>query len=160
MSASAVLQLKNFKPQNSAPVTDKKVHLLKTKAGLPFYAGLGDLCTGLLLLFFPIYLLACLGIAVHPEQVFYIRFIGSFVCGVGICYALEYCICLRHGNANGLLPLFRLTALLRLVVAGFILFFLISTPLPVGWMLVAAYDGSVALFQIYLILVGMRHAVC
>lgn len=113
-----------------------------------FIAGLCDAGTGLLLVGFPDYTLSRLmGLAVVPQRPF-IRFIGVFVLSVGITYFWTLFRYPLHDH-GGLVWLtqWKITALIRTLVALFVVWQVGAHTIDFRWMTVALTDGVFAAIQ-------------
>ncbi len=106
-----------------------------------------DASTGLLLVAAPGWVLATLGIDGVPEaSLIFLRWIGVFVGSVGLSYAL-----VRRGDREGE-TVWRITALVRTLVAVFVTASIAAGALVPSWVGVAATDALVAGVQF----VGLR----
>jgi hypothetical protein len=114
-------------------------------------AGACDLSTGLLLIATPFTVLGLMGVAATPEASasgVYLRYIGTFVAAVGASYL--YPFLLRDG-ARRLPTVLEVTALVRGAVALFVATAVATRSLAPAWLLVAAVDGGLGVFQIWLL---------
>lgn len=113
-----------------------------------FIAGLCDTSTGVLLVGFPDYTLSGLiGLTVVPQRPF-IRFIGIFVLSVGITYF--WCLVRYPINAIGSvvwMTQWKITALIRTLVAVFVLWQVSAHTIDFRWIAVALTDGLFAAIQ-------------
>jgi hypothetical protein len=111
-------------------------------------AGGGDAATGLLLLSMPVFVLSLLGIA-EPgaDAVVFLRFAGVFVGCVGLTYLYPWRWRGVHRERR-LLVAVEVTAGFRLAVALFLGIAVSLRMMAAGWLLVAGYDGAVALVQL------------
>lgn len=118
-------------------------------------AGLCDTSTGVLLVGFPDYTLSGLiGITVLPQRPF-IRFIGVFVLSVGITYFWSLIRYPLHNNGAAVWTTqWKITALIRSLVALFILWQVGAHTLEYRWLAVALTDGIFAAVQI----IGLEQA--
>lgn len=113
-------------------------------------AGVGDLATGLALIASPGLVLALLGIPEPAGAAVYLRFVGAFVAGVGAAYlypALPW-VARRPGR---LATVAEVTALVRAGIALFLLVAVVSGELAAAWLVVAAFDGGLALAQAWML---------
>jgi hypothetical protein len=117
-----------------------------------YAAGLCDTCTGLLLVFVPGWTLRLMRIGVAPQPIEFASFIGIFVLGVGLTY-LWFPITLQRPAAP-IHSQWRITALVRTLVAIFLLSEVFSGKMEFGWIVVALSDGTLALIQWFGLLRG------
>jgi len=120
---------------------------MKTKnftISLSLCFGSMDSITGLLLIFVPSVVLKMLGIE-EPENAYFVflSWMGVFILGVG----LSYFFALRNPSDGRLI--WKITALIRLLVAAFIGWKVMTNDLEMRWLLVASSDAMVAAFQCY-----------
>jgi hypothetical protein len=117
-----------------------KKHLLN---GWSVCVGFMDAITGILLIFVPELVLKVLGIAdpEHSSWVF-LSWMGVFVSGVGLSYVWGL------GNATQGRLVWKFTAMIRLMVAGFISWKIGIGELQPAWLLVALSDAFVAVIQL------------
>lgn len=116
-------------------------------------AGVGamDACTGLLLLFAPTLTLRLMGLqAIGAEARIFLSWMGAFVFGVGASYFLA----LRVRSAEEGEMIWKMTALVRAVIAMFVIAQVTRATLEPLWLSVAATDAFVALVQ----LVGLKRS--
>jgi hypothetical protein len=110
-------------------------------------AGAMDALTGLLLILCPSLVLRLLGIPpLTPETTTFLAWVGVFVASVGLSYGWS----LRGGTAAE--TVWGFTAMIRLAVAAFLSWQILSRNLPPAWATVAISDALVATIQI----VGLR----
>lgn len=115
---------------------------LKLLQSWSFAVGAMDALTGVLLLLSPGLVLRMLGIApVGDESTVFLRWIGVFVMGVGLSYALV----LRGRSAGETVWAF--TGIVRFLVCVFLLGQVATRHLEPAWMLVALSDGLVGAIQ-------------
>ena len=101
-----------------------------------------DAITGLLLVQSPKLVLKSLGIALpSADALVFVSWVGAFVAGVGLCYAMALGE-RRRGKA-----VWQITALLRTVVAVFLISRLAAHTLVSAWWVVALTDLVVAVVQ-------------
>lgn len=106
--------------------------------------GAMDALTGLGLMFVPAWVLSCLRIDVPSEEaVVFLRWIGAFVCAVGLSYGLALCGRRGWGEASWIM-----TALARLMVATFLAVQILHGTLASAWGIVALSDALVAFVQL------------
>jgi len=116
-------------------------------------AGVGamDACTGLLLLFVPTLTLRLMGLqAIGAEAQIFLSWMGAFVFGVGASYFLA----LRVRSPEEGEMIWKMTALVRAVIAMFVIAQVSRGTLEPLWLSVAATDAFVALVQ----LVGLKRS--
>jgi hypothetical protein len=109
-------------------------------------AGVGamDALTGLGLMFVPVWVLACLRIeAPSAEAIVFLRWIGAFVCAVGLSYGLALFGRKGWGEASWIM-----TSLARLMVALFLTVQMLRGELEPAWSVVALSDAAVAFVQL------------
>jgi hypothetical protein len=113
-----------------------------------YLAGLCDTVTGLLLIAAPAWTLGLMGLTIIPQPVAFVRYIGVFVLSVGISYpwaALGWPLS-THAHI-GWTTQWKLTALIRTLVALFIVWQVATAALESKWISVAFSDGTFALIQ-------------
>ena len=125
----------------------------KYRLGLTIYqyaAGLCDMSTGLLLVFAPAWTLHLMGISVPPQPIEFTSFIGVFVFSVGLTY---FWVALIWPLSAASIPTWQtqwlITALIRILVALFLLSEIASGRMEPRWIVVALSDGVLALIQWY-----------
>jgi hypothetical protein len=108
-----------------------------------------DAVTGILLIFFPLLVLQLLGIAApSADAVVFLRWIGVFVCGVGLSYGLALGHRFRGETVWGF------TALIRSLVAVFLLVQIVMGSVVPAWGLVGISDAFVAVVQVVILRLG------
>jgi hypothetical protein len=110
-------------------------------------AGVGamDACTGLLLLFVPTLTLRLMGLqAIGAEARIFLSWMGAFVFGVGASYFFA----LRGRSPEEGEMIWKMTALVRAVIACFVVTKVVQGALEPLWLSVAATDAFVALVQL------------
>jgi hypothetical protein len=108
-----------------------------------------DAVTGILLMFFPLHVLQMLGIAApSADAVVFLRWIGVFVCGVGLSYGLSL------GRRSRGETVWVFTALIRSLVAVFVLIQIMLDSLVPAWGLVGISDAFVAVVQVVILRLG------
>lgn len=111
--------------------------------------GAMDAMTGLLLVFFPGQVLKLLGIVLpSADALVFLSWVGVFVCGVGLSYGLAL------GRRSQGEAVWMFTALIRSMVAVFLLIQILSASLVPAWGLVAFSDAAVALVQVVILRLG------
>jgi hypothetical protein len=108
-----------------------------------------DSITGLLLIFVPSLVLKLLGIT-RPEDSswVFLSWMGVFITGVG----LSYIWAMRKAAEAEIV--WKITAMIRLMVAGFISWKVGTSELQFAWLLVAASDAFVAVVQLQVLRLG------
>ena len=113
-----------------------------------YLAGLCDACTGILLIAAPVLTLRLIGLTVIPQPIAFIRYIGVFVLSVGLTYLWAALVWPLTTHANiGWSTQWKITALIRTLVAVFILWQVADAAIEVRWISVACSDGLFALIQ-------------
>ncbi len=114
-----------------------------------FVAGLCDTSTGLLLIAAPAWTLGLMGLTIIPQPVAFVRYIGVFVLSVGLTYlwaAVRWPL-MPHAHIAWTVQ-WKITALVRSLVAVFVLWQVVSGAIEPRWISVAFSDGAFALVQI------------
>jgi hypothetical protein len=113
-----------------------------------YIAGLCDTGTGLLLIVAPASTLRLMGLTIIPEPVVFVRYIGVFVLSVGLTYlwAAMYWPLTTHAHI-GWVTQWKITALVRTLVAVFVVWQIVSAALERRWISVALSDGAFATIQ-------------
>ena len=114
-------------------------------------AGGGDAATGLLLLAAPQLVLRLLGMTAPGEDLVLLRFVGVFVACVGLACLYPW---LLHDRGHRVRTAIEITTGVRLAVALFLGFAVMTGRLDLPWMTVGAYDALVAVAQIGLLVRG------
>lgn len=109
-----------------------------------YAAGFCDTATGLLLIAAPAFTLGVMGLAVIPQPVAFVRYIGVFVLSVGLTY---FWAALRWPRPDWATQ-WKITTLIRSLVALFIVCQAATGAIEARWISVAFTDGAFALFQI------------
>jgi hypothetical protein len=109
--------------------------------------GAMDACTGLLLIFAPAMTLKLMGLSVPTEVLPYQSWIGAFVLSTGLAYgwAIRHPANDRDKGAREMV--WKMTALVRILIALFLTSRILTGGLSAGWSTVAATDAVVALVQ-------------
>lgn len=108
-----------------------------------------DALTGLLLIFVPALVLGMLGISPpSPDALVFISWMGVFVCGVGLSYGLAL------GRRSRGETVWVFTALIRSMVALFLMVRIMNGSLSSVWALVGISDAAVAIVQIVILRLG------
>lgn len=115
-------------------------------------AGFSDTVTGALLMIAPVFTLTLMRLAVPPDSLPFVSFIGAFVLAVGLSYLYGAMLVHRGGCSSRLDALWIVTALLRGSVASYVTFAVLSGTLASGWIVIAFFDGACVLIQA----VGLR----
>ena len=113
-----------------------------------YLAGLCDAGTGLLLIAAPVRTLGLMGLTIIPQPVAFVRYIGVFVLSVGLTYlwAATRWPLTSHAHIGWLIQ-WKITALIRTLVAVFILWQIAIHGIESRWLLVALSDGAFAMIQ-------------
>ncbi len=112
-------------------------------------AGGMDAITGLLLIAAPLWVLRGLGIApLADDSLLFLRWVGVFVLAVGSSSGLAL-----TGRARGE-TVWMFTAWVRGLVAVFLTVKVLTSAMEPAWLLVAASDGVVAVFQCVILSAG------
>ena len=111
------------------------------------FAGLSDAVTGCLLVFAPRWTLALMGLRRAPQPIEFASFVGVFVLGVGLAYLLAARRPLNAANQPRWEESWAATALLRSLVAAFLLGEILAARMEAAWLAVALFDGALACVQ-------------
>ena len=114
-----------------------------------YMAGLCDASTGVLLIAAPAFTLGLMGLTVVPQPDAFVRYIGVFVLSVGLTYlwvALRWP--LSEHAALVWLTQWKITALVRMAVAMFVLWQVVTGAIESRWITVAFSDGMFAAIQV------------
>lgn len=112
--------------------------------------GAMDAVTGLMLVFVPGLVLSLLMIeAPSAEAMIYLRWIGVFVMAVGLSYGIALGGCPERGETVWLI-----TALVRGMVAVFLIVQIVGGKMDPAWAVVAMSDGAVAVAQLAILRFG------
>lgn len=108
-----------------------------------------DALTGLLLVAAPSLVLQSLGIAPpSPDALVFLSWIGVFVGGVGLSYAMAL------GDRRRGKAVWMVTALVRTLVAAFVTWRIDTGSLAPAWLAVALTDAAVAVVQMAVVRAG------
>ena len=113
-----------------------------------YIAGLCDSTTGLLLIAAPVWTLHLMGLAIIPQPVAFVRYIGVFVFCVGLSYlwaAVRWPLTV-HAHI-GWSTQWKITAMIRTLVALFVLWQVVTSGIEAKWITVAFSDGAFAIIQ-------------
>ncbi len=114
-----------------------------------YCAGLCDAGTGLLLVGFPSFTFHLLGFNVVPQPIVFARFPGVFVLAVGLTYLWTVTRWpLNEHTAVVWITQWKITALIRMLVAALIVWHLMAQAIESRWMTVGITDGILATVQI------------
>jgi len=102
--------------------------------------GLMDLCTGLVLIFAPGLVFSVFGMSVDEAAMDFVNWVGAFVFAVGLSYAWAL-------SRESLPVVWKITGLVRSVIAVFLIGKVLAGSMPANWLGVAVCDGFVALVQ-------------
>ncbi len=113
-----------------------------------YIAGLCDIGTGLLLIVAPASTLRLMGLSIVPQPVVFVGYIGVFVLSVGLTYlwAAAFWPLTSHAHI-GWSTQWKITALVRTLVAVFVVVQIASSALEIRWISVAVSDGAFAIIQ-------------
>ncbi|HEY1985602.1 MAG TPA: hypothetical protein VGG85_09340 [Terracidiphilus sp.] len=113
-----------------------------------YLAGLCDTATGLLLIAAPAWTMGLMGLTVIPQPVAFVRYIGVFVLSVGLSYLWAVTRWPLSPHAHiGWTTQWKLSALVRTLVAFFIVWQVATAAIESKWISVALSDGAFALIQ-------------
>jgi hypothetical protein len=112
-----------------------------------YLAGLSDTSTGILLLFAPAWTLTLMGVHRLPQPIEYASFVGVFVLGVGLAYLSITRLALHAVNTPRWQTVWVLTALIRMLVAAFLLAEILAGRMEPAWSTVALWDGALSVIQ-------------
>jgi hypothetical protein len=113
-----------------------------------YIAGLCDTGTGLLLIVAPASTLRLMGLTIIPQPVVFVRYIGVFVLSVGLTYVWAAAFWPLTSHAHiGWSTQWKITALVRTLVAVFVVGQIASSALEIRWISVALSDGAFAMIQ-------------
>lgn len=113
-----------------------------------YVAGLSDTSTGLLLIFVPGWTLKLMRVSSLPQPIEFAGFIGAFVLSVGLTYLFMVMRWpLARGNADLWKAQWSITALIRTLVALFLLLQIARGRMEMAWITVALSDGTLAAVQ-------------
>jgi len=113
-----------------------------------YAAGLCDASTGLLLIAAPAWTLGLMGLTIIPQPIAFVRYIGVFVLSLGLTYlwaAIHWPLTERAHVAWS--TQWKITALIRTLVALFVVWQVANAAMEVRWMSVALTDAVFALIQ-------------
>ena len=102
--------------------------------------GLMDLCTGLVLIFAPALVFSVFGMSVDEAAMDFVNWVGAFVFAVGLSYAWAL-------SRESLPIVWKITGLVRSVIAVFLIGKVLAGSMPGNWLGVAVCDGFVAVAQ-------------
>jgi hypothetical protein len=127
------------------------LHFKSKAAGwIPWWsAGVGamDACTGLLLIFAPEFTLKLMKLSVPADVLPYQSWIGAFVLSTGLTYAWAIRQPANDRDRGAREAIWKMTALVRSVIAILLAAKILTGGLSAGWATVAATDAMVALVQ-------------
>lgn len=111
--------------------------------------GAMDAGTGVLLVFAPGFVTGLLGMAEPAgDASVFLSWMGVFITGVGLSYAL-----VLGGRHEGI-AVWKITSLIRMMVAAFVSWKAATGELEPLWLLVAASDAAVAIIQLWILKLG------
>lgn len=113
-----------------------------------YLAGLCDSVTGLLLIAAPAWTLGLMGLTVIPQPAAFVRYIGVFVLSVGLTYLWSaiFWPLTDHAHLEWQAQ-WKITALVRTLVALFVLWQVATGAIEGRWITVALSDGTFAVIQ-------------
>jgi len=118
---------------------------------LPLYqwvAGLCDAGTGVLLVFAPAWTFRLMGLAILPQPVAFVRFVGVFVLCVGLSYLGAVAAWPRVPRYEGQWRAqWSITALIRTAVALLLIWQIAAGAMESGWIGVVLTDAAFAIIQ-------------
>lgn len=113
-----------------------------------YAAGLCDTGTGLVLVAAPAWTLGLMGLSIIPQPVAFVRYIGVFVFSVGLTYLWAALRWPHTEHAHiGWATQWKITALIRTLVALFVVWQVTTGEIENKWITVALSDGAFALIQ-------------
>jgi len=113
-----------------------------------YAAGLCDTGTGLLLIAAPAWTLSFMGLAIVPQPIAFARYIGVFVLSVGLTYLwAALCWPLAEPAPIAWSTQWKITALIRTLIALFVVWQVTTGEIENRWITVALSDGAFALIQ-------------
>ncbi len=113
-----------------------------------YLAGLCDASTGLLLIAAPVWTLGLMGLSVIPQPLVFVRYIGVFVLSVGLTYLWAALAWPLTSHAHiGWSTQWGITALIRTLVAVFVVWQIAAGALESKWITVALSDATFAVIQ-------------
>ena len=128
---------------------ESKMNKVKFLRSWSVVMGSMDVVTGLLLVFVPALVLRMLKIdPMSPDALVFLSWIGVFVMAVGLSYGMALA-----GRTRGE-TVWILTALVRILVALFLLVRILDGTMIKTWALVGASDGIVGVLQIVILRAG------
>ncbi len=124
---------------------------MKTRTLILLYhyiAGLSDTCTGLLLLFAPVFTFHLMGVTELPSPLYYGRYIGIFVLTIGATYLLIPAVVRNEPDASTWWRAqWAITAFIRSLVALFVLWQIVFGIMEGAWIAVFLTDAIYAAIQ-------------
>ncbi len=111
-----------------------------------YLAGLSDTFTGILLILAPAWTLTLMGVHRLPQPIEFASFVGVFVLGVGLAY-FSVKFPLNEIDVTRWRTVWLLTALIRTLVAIFLVAEILAGRMEPAWITVAITDCAVAAFQ-------------
>jgi hypothetical protein len=113
-----------------------------------YIAGLCDSTTGLLLIAAPEWTLHLIGLTEIPRPIAFVRYIGVFVFSVGLSYLWAATRWPLTARAHiGWSTQWKITAMIRTLVALFVAWQVAAAGIEGKWITVALSDGAFAIFQ-------------
>ena len=112
-----------------------------------YLAGLSDTSAGWFLVLEPQWTLTLMGVRRIPQPIEFASFVGVFVLGVGVTYLYATRLPFVAFNTARWQTIWALTALIRTLVAVFLLGEILLGRMERAWLAVAVTDGTLALIQ-------------
>lgn len=113
-----------------------------------YVAGICDTCTGLFVVAFPVFTLSHMGLTVFPQPLAFARYLGVFVLAVGLTYLWTVIRWpLNKPTILVWLTQWKITALIRSLVAIFLIWQFLFHQVEAGWISVIVLDGVFAAVQ-------------
>ncbi|BET68586.1 hypothetical protein ASA1KI_35040 [Opitutales bacterium ASA1] len=109
--------------------------------------GAMDATTGVLLMLAPAWTVSLFGAELPVGDDVSMRFVGAFVCGVGLVYLWAAVGGNTRGRECRLGTVWRVTAIVRAVVCAFVTWAVLEGRLGMAWSVVALSDGLLAALQ-------------
>lgn len=119
-------------------------------------AGAGDACTGVMLLFAPVWTLKLMMVADLPPDTAYIRFIGAFVFSFGTSYLRPFLHPPGPARAEAMVNVLAMTAWVRVCIATFSAVAILTGVLHRSWISVPLFDATLAVTQLLMLRVLRR----
>ena len=111
--------------------------------------GAMDATTGALLMVIPATTVSLFGAALPQGDDIAIRFVGAFVCSVGLVYLWAACRACGDVRLSRIREVWGATAIIRTVIAVFVTIAVVFRRLELPWITIALTDAGVAALQIW-----------